>query len=173
MSAHTNGIGDVPILVKREIEARALAPVYRAIVRELGEERARAILSEAVRELAIAEGAAFADRVDGQTSMRTFIDIQDLWTADNALTHDVLTADDEHYDYKVTHCAYADMYERLGLRDLGTILSCQRDYEFIEGYDDDIVLDRSPSIMMGNDHCLFRYRLRSGDGDAESTTEAD
>ncbi|WP_022867632.1 L-2-amino-thiazoline-4-carboxylic acid hydrolase [Schaalia vaccimaxillae] len=160
-----NAIGDLPILLKREIEARALAPVYEIIKREFGQEKARSILSEAVHEHSVAEGRAFAAQAEGGVSMRTFIDIQDLWSKGGALDHDVLAASDHAYDYQVHNCAYADMYERLGLKEIGTILSCQRDYEFILGYDKDIVLERSPSIMMGNDHCLFRYRLRSEVGE--------
>lgn len=180
-SPSQQAIGDVPILLKREIEARALAPVFEILIRELGAQRARAILSEAVTAHSIAEGKAFAEREEKGASMRTFIDLQHLWTAGGALTHETLQATDDAYDYRVTHCAYADMYARLGLQDVGTILSCQRDYEFIQGYDPTIELERSASIMEGNDHCLFRYRYREGsrpalanedeDGEAHSQTE--
>ncbi len=152
------GIGDISILEKREIEAKIVAPIYEILVREIGTERAREIIKEAVTTHSIAEGRSFASLEPGGANLQTFIDIQDLWNRDGSLIHDTLEANEERYHYRVTHCEYAEMYRRLGLWEIGPLLSCQRDFEFIKGYDPQVVLDRSPSIMEGNNCCDFRYR---------------
>jgi hypothetical protein len=40
------------------------------------------------------------------------------------------------------------------------ILSCNRDYALIEGFNADIALTRTQTIMQGASHCDFRYRQR-------------
>ena len=52
------------------------------------------------------------------------------------------------------------MYRRLGLADLGPLLSCNRDGSMIEGFDPDIEFRRTQTIMQGATHCDFRYRVK-------------
>jgi hypothetical protein len=52
------------------------------------------------------------------------------------------------------------MYRRLGLTDLGPILSCGRDGAMIEGFNPDIAFQRTQTIMEDGSHCDFRYSSR-------------
>jgi hypothetical protein len=54
------------------------------------------------------------------------------------------------------------MYRRLGLADLGGLLSCSRDAALIDGFNPSIAFARTQTIMEGAPHCDFRYRKRSG-----------
>ena len=156
---------EIPILRRRRIEAGIVAPIYRVMVRELGVERAREIIREAVADDARTQGAQMAQRAretEGEANLTTFIAIQDLWKADNALETETLAAGPEEYDYDVTRCRYADMYEELGIRDIGQLLSCERDYQFPLGYDENITLERTATIMTGATRCDFRYRRVPG-----------
>lgn len=153
---------ELPILTRRRIEAQILAPVYRILVRDLGAERAREIISEAITEDARAQGARLAAREPGGANLRTFIDIQSLWKADGALETETLEATDEAYSYDVTRCRYAEMYTELGLAEIGDLLSCTRDYIFPLGYDPELTLTRTTTIMSGAARCDFRYRRRPG-----------
>jgi hypothetical protein len=58
----------------------------------------------------------------------------------------------------VTKCRYAKFYQSLGIPELGAVLSCNRDYALIEGFNADIALTRTQTIMQGASHCDFRYR---------------
>lgn len=149
---------DIPILRRRRIEAGIVAPIYRILVRDLGKERAQEIVREAVREDAREQGRRMAQREPGGANLRTFIAIQDLWKADDALQTVTHVADGERYDYDVTFCAYAEMYREMGLAEIGHLLSCERDYQFPLGYDEQISLERTTTIMEGADRCDFRYR---------------
>ena len=149
---------ELPILTRRRIEAQILAPVYRVLVRDLGTERAREIIAEAITEDARAQGARLAAREPGGANLRTFIDLQSLWKADDALETETLEATDEVYSYDVTRCRYAEMYSELGLAEIGDLLSCTRDYVFPLGYDPEITLTRTTTIMSGARRCDFRYR---------------
>lgn len=148
----------LPILQRRRIEAGIVAPIYDILTREFGVERAQEIIREAVTRDARAQGARMASAEPGGANLTTFIAIQDLWKADNALDTETLVANSEQYDYDVTRCAYAQMYKEMGLEEIGYLLSCQRDYEFPLGYDEHISLERTTTIMEGALRCDFRYR---------------
>ena len=81
---------------------------------------------------------------------------------DDALTIDVLEQDAERYDFNVTRCRYAEMYRELGIPELGAVLSCNRDFSLIEGYNKDVELTRTQTLMDGAACCDFRYRTRRG-----------
>jgi len=55
----------------------------------------------------------------------------------------------------------AEMYRRLGLADLGPLLSCSRDGEMIAGFNPEIAFERTQTLMEGASHCDFRYRRMS------------
>lgn len=150
------------ILQRRRIEANIIAPIYRIMVRELGQKQAAAIIREAIAEDARKAGARFAAAEPGGASMRTFIAIQDLWKQDDALVTDTLEESDDTYTYEVHRCAYAEMYKEMGLAEIGTLLSCVRDAEFIVGYDPSIEMTRTHTIMEGAKSCDFHYARKTG-----------
>jgi hypothetical protein len=45
----------------------------------------------------------------------------------------------------------------MGLAEIGNLLSCTRDFEFIVGYDPTIEITRTKTIMGGDSHCDFHY----------------
>ena len=152
---------EIPVLVKRRLQAQVIGPIHAEMVAVLGRETADAIIDSAVRKAAIAEGKAFAAREPGGvTSMASFIKLYDLWTADSALEVEVLEATEETYDFNVTRCRYAETYREMGLADIGHLMSCNRDGTFCQGYDPNIDLERKETIMAGAPCCTFRYRYR-------------
>jgi hypothetical protein len=153
-----DGINDVPVLLKRTLQAQVVGPIFAEMVEQLGEEKASAILDAAIRKSAIAEGKGFAARAGGKTSMADFIKLYELWTTNGALEVEVLRADDRAFDFNVTRCRYAETYKEMGLGKIGHLLSCNRDGTFCQGYDPNITLERNQTIMEGAKCCTFRYR---------------
>ncbi|MFX1676265.1 L-2-amino-thiazoline-4-carboxylic acid hydrolase [Paraburkholderia sp. A2WS-5] len=147
------------ILARRRIEAEIIKPIYEILKRDFGIERAQAVIAEAVRGAAIDAGRQFAAREPNGTSIASFVALQVLWEKDDALEVETLRADDEAYDYNVHRCAYAEMYHAMGLGEIGHLLSCARDAEFISGYDPRVELTRTSTIMQGGKRCDFRYRM--------------
>jgi hypothetical protein len=157
------------LLRQREIEARIVGPIFRAFAREIGAERARQILAGVIRELARESGCDAARRVGGN-DLAHFALAKERWRQDDALTLEVLRQDDQALDFNVTRCRFAEMYRALGLEDLGGLLSCGRDAAMIEGFNPDVELTRTQTIMEGAGHCDFRYRIRR-DENAEGAPE--
>ena len=149
------------ILERREIEAGVLGPLVRAMAAEVGEERAAEILRGVIADLARQSGAAMAREL-GETSLSAFSGCLGRWSEGGALEMTVLESNDERLDFDVTRCRYAEMYRRLGLADLGSSLSCQRDFALVEGFNPSIGLTRTQTIMQGATHCDFRFRAETG-----------
>jgi L-2-amino-thiazoline-4-carboxylic acid hydrolase len=150
--------GELGILARREIEAAIIAPIYDEMREAIGEDKAREILSRAIRRAAIEAGAEMASRAPGGADLESFKAIQHLWTKGDALSIEVLTSAPGVFDFNVTRCRYAETYRAMGLGGIGDILSCNRDGAFCEGYDPRIKLTRTQTIMGGASHCDFRYR---------------
>jgi len=152
----------ITLLQQREIEARILGPVFAAFAEELGIEKAKAILTGVVLDLARTGGCSVAQSVGGNDLAHLGNAIE-TWRKGDALTLDILRRDDEALDFNVTRCQYAEMYRRLGLADLGPILSCNRDAAMIEGFNPAIAFSRTQTLMEGAEFCNFRYRQKPHD----------
>jgi hypothetical protein len=86
-----------------------------------------------------------------------------LWTQNGALEIELLESKSDELAFNVTRCRYSEMYKDIGLDAIGDILSCNRDAEFCVGYNSDIEFQRTRTIMQGDSHCDFRYRMRKRD----------
>ncbi len=151
---------DVPVLLKRRLQAEVIGPIFAEMVAEIGEEKASAILDAAIRKAAISEGKTFAaQEPEGKPTMAGFIKLYEPWTRNGSLEIEVLEASDTRFDFNVTRCRYAETYREMGLGKVGHLLSCNRDGAFCEGYDPKLKLERKQTIMEGATCCTFRYSL--------------
>jgi hypothetical protein len=144
----------LPLLRQREIEAGVIAPLFRAFIAEVGEERAREIVGSVIRELAKQSGCAAAASGNDLAHLKQAVA---KWTEGGALELTVLRDDAEAFEFNVTRCRFAEMYARLGLAHLGGLLSCARDAAMINGFNPEIAFQRTQTIMEGAPHCDFRY----------------
>lgn len=151
-------LNDIGVLRRREIEARILAPTMEAFAAEIGRDRALEIMKGVVTQIAREQGRALADRI-GANTLAHFVKSQADWQKGDALHIEVRRVDDTTYDFDVTRCRYAEMYRALGIRELGAVLSCGRDFALGAGFNPDLKLMRSQTIMDGAPRCDFRYRL--------------
>lgn len=149
----------VTLLERREIEARIVGPLVRGFAEELGEEKALEVVRRVVAALAREAGAELARGV-GEATLTAFASCLDQWKAGGALEIDLIAQDDQRLDFNVKRCRYAELYRSLGLADLGSSLSCCRDFALVEGFNPQIQLTRTHTIMEGADHCDFRFRTR-------------
>ena len=153
----------IAMLERRRIEARILAHVYATLVESHGEEVARSTIADSVRRSAIEQGREMAEALPAGPSLQTFIDAQELWTRGGALDVRVKEQSTSRFAFDVTRCAYAQMYKDMGLGHIGHLLSCQRDGTFCEGYDPNLKLKRTQTIMQGANHCDFEYTYEPDD----------
>jgi hypothetical protein len=154
-------MSEMGILERRRLEAQLLRHVYETAKARHGEEEAKALVGEAVSKAAIEHGRGFAEELGRTPDFEDFLAILPLWTKDDALEIEVLEASAETLDFNVTRCRYSEMYKAMGLGEIGHLLSCNRDGDFCVGYNPDMELTRTRTIMKGASHCDFRYRMKS------------
>lgn len=149
---------DLPILEQRRIEANIIKPIFEEMAARLGPKEAADILKTAITRDSIAHGAAYADSEPGEATLESFHSLLPQWKQNGALEVEMLNESDTQVHYNVTRCKYAEMYSEMGLSNIGHILSCGRDGTFCTGYNPNIKLERTQTIMQGAEHCDFRYR---------------
>ena len=154
--ASVERLNAVGILTRREIEARILAPVIDALADEIGRDKVIAVVRQVVIDIARHQGQALAEAA-GDASLDSFAATLGPWTKDGAMQIDVVEQTPERFGFNVTRCRYAEMYRALGIPELGAVLSCNRDAALIEGFNPDITLTRTQTIMQGASCCDFRY----------------
>jgi hypothetical protein len=77
------------------------------------------------------------------------------------MTVKFLEETDRNLSFNVTRCGYAELYQNMGILEFGYCLSCSRDEPFIQGFNSQIRLFRTQTIMQGAPYCDFRYVLAS------------
>jgi hypothetical protein len=156
-------LNEIGVLKRREIEARIIAPLVNAFAAEFGRERVIEIARRVIVEIARQQGRALAQQAGGD-SLAHFARSKDAWVKGGALETEVLQQTDTAYDFNVTRCRYAEMYRALGIPELGSVLSCGRDFALGEGFNPGLTLTRTQTIMEGAPLCDFRYRLEPPEG---------
>jgi hypothetical protein len=151
-------LDEMSVLDRRRIEAMVLAPVFKAFAQEVGEARAREIMGEVIVRIAQEQGSALAQRM-GRNDLQAFAESKGPWLRDDSLEIEDLEQSGSVHSYNVTRCRYAEMYRELGLPELGAILSCGRDFALCGGFNPDIRLTRTQTIMSGAAFCDFRYTI--------------
>ena len=153
-----SSIDDVPLIVRREIEARILAPFVQALGERFGREEVVEILRVTIERIAREQGGQAAAACGGH-DLAAFKKLTDKWRQGGALELAVLQQNPERYEFNVTRCQFAELYARLGIPELGEVLSCNRDFHASEGFNPHLKLTRTQTIMGGAEHCDFRYKL--------------
>ncbi|MEY8828224.1 L-2-amino-thiazoline-4-carboxylic acid hydrolase [Sedimentitalea sp. XS_ASV28] len=153
-------INDIPILLRRRIEAMILKHVLDVITERSGREEGEAVIGETCSRSAIEQGEQLAQALGHAPDLGDFADIMPNWTREDALRIEMVEASETRMDFNVTRCRYSEMYREMGLGDIGHLLSCNRDGDFCIGYNPEIELTRTQTIMKGASHCDFRYRMK-------------
>jgi hypothetical protein len=149
----------IGVLTRREVEARILSPVIEALGESVGRAQVLSVVQSTIVNIARNQGADLS-KLMGNNSLQKFSETLQFWTRDDALEIEVIEESEDVLSFNVTRCRYAELYDSLGIRDIGTIFSCARDFALIEGFNPDVSLTRTQTIMEGAPFCDFRYRLK-------------
>ena len=149
----------IGVLTRRDVEARILTPVIEALGESFGREAVLSVVQSTIVKIAREQGADLSNLL-GNNSLHHFSETLQYWTRDDALKIEVIEESEDVLSFNVTRCRYAELYDNLGIRDIGTIFSCARDFALVEGFNPDVTLTRTQTIMEGAPFCDFRYRLK-------------
>jgi len=144
---------------KRAIEALAIVPVIRAVSQRIGKDEALVILKEINEQEAFQRGQDMM-KPGGQNGIEELINEVASWGEGGIWEMDVLDQTSTTYFFNVHRCPYYERYRELGIDEFGVELSCCRDEPFARGFNPQLKLVRSKTIMEGADYCDFRYYLQ-------------
>ena len=142
-------------LERRKIESGVLVPMVQAFQLAMGKEQANCVAREVICALARQDGERWAAQFG--TDLAAIHKVAALWADGGALVIEMLSHSSRHLDFNVTRCRYAELYQELGLSELGTLFHCERDFAMMDGFSNSIVLTRTQTIMGGASHCDFRF----------------
>jgi hypothetical protein len=152
-----NSSRQITTLERREIQAPLLVSLIEGFTRELGQEKALRVASAAIRADATEAGKTMAAKFGGNTTRELLQVVKQVWAAEDAIEVDILEQSDKRLSFNVNRCKYAEMYARLGVKEFGYCLSCQRDESFIMGFNPGMRLVRTRTIMQGGVNCDFQF----------------
>ena len=154
-----DNLNEIGVLKRREIEARVLMPVLEALGAKFGHDQVFETARNVIIDVARAQGKELAGRMGGDTLGHFATALED-WKKGDAYRMDVLEQTEEKFSFNVTRCRYAEMYRALGIPEVGALLSCNRDFSLVEGFNPAVKLTRTQTVMEGASHCDFRFELR-------------
>jgi hypothetical protein len=146
-------------LQRRKIEGRVLIPFVEALRGKCGENATREVVEETISKLAAADGARWAATY-GQTTASLRRVAEELWAGGGGMDIQIISESEDHLDFNVTCCRYAEFYQGLGLSEFGFRVHCNRDHAMVAGFNSELELSRSQTIMEGAPCCDFRFRKR-------------
>lgn len=150
---------EIGVIRRREVEARIVGPLVEGFSARFGREETLEVVREVIENLARQVGRDLRDNVSNG-DLTSFAAGWEPWTRGGSLEIEELERTAEAWSFNVTRCRYAELYQDLGLPELGATLSCNRDAALVEGFSDAIKLERTQTIMQGAKFCDFRYRRR-------------
>ncbi len=134
---------------------QAQIPLVRAMERELGRERAHAVVREALDTANRRAVSARGSLLDIPTLAAEFAGFGEGVRYEFETTEKTDTV----LRNRVTHCDYAEFMEQIGARDLGTLLICDSDYAMADELG--LELTRTKTCMNGDGECDFCYRVKT------------
>ena len=138
--------------------------MIQGFTEEIGSAKTIEVAKKVINKDAIESGKKLAQEYSGNTMSELTKIVKEVWAKDGAMRIQIIRENDDELFFDVTHCGYAQMYEKMGIKELGFILSCSRDFPFMEGFNPEIELRRTKTIIEGAECCDFRYKKRESSG---------
>lgn len=143
-----------PILEATKVQARAVIPIVKELEKELGKERAHAIVGRAIAANYVAwrESRGFVPDAHPRAEAADGPD----FPVEHQVVEDTATA----YGHNITGCAFADYFRSIGEPEIGALMTCNVDFPAEERLRPGWEFTRTQTRMQGAAHCDFRWRLR-------------
>ena len=151
----------IPLIAQREIEANIAVTLINRYAAAMGRPQAIAIARETIQSLAESAGRQMAVAMGSHSLADLAQVVREVWAREDALDVVFIDSPRDRLAFDVHRCRYAELYDRLGMRDMGIHLSCCRDAAFARGFNPAIQMERTRTIMEGAPSCDFRFKLRS------------
>lgn len=125
----------------------------------LGFDRTVEVLNDFSTDMGLQAGARQAQRM-GSNDFSAFVSQFRPPNFAKRLTHEVVEDTDTTFQIKVTECVWAEVFRAAGMAgELGHAAVCQMDYHTPVAFNPKIRMERTKTLMQGQDCCNHRYIL--------------
>jgi hypothetical protein len=151
--------GNLSYLLQREIQMPLLANLLRDFISEIGYDQAIAVANKTIQKDGMKAGKAMAEKYGGNDISVLLRVVGEVWAQGRALEFEVLEKTENRLRFNVTRCRYAELYDRLGIKEFGYCFSCNRDEPLVKAFNSRMKLLRTQTIMQGDKICDFQIIL--------------
>ncbi len=155
-----NNDSNPSIFIQRQIEAQLLKSVIEGLSFVYDEAEIIKNIRGSIEKIAFENGRKFK-KEQKDNSLLTYAKNWKKLAEGGSLTIDDFKLSDSKLTFRITRCQYAEFYKQLNSEKLGETLSCCRDQAFLNGFSDNIVMQRSKSILDGNPSCDFEFTYKN------------
>jgi len=144
------------ILDATRIQARIVIPIVKALEKEIGNERAHAIVGRAIAESYVGwrEKRGFVENAHPRRDDAA--DGSPAFPVDEEIVEDT----DEAYGHNIVGCAFAQYFRSIGEPEIGALMTCGVDFAAEERMRPGWEFARTQTLMEGAPHCDFRWRRK-------------
>jgi L-2-amino-thiazoline-4-carboxylic acid hydrolase len=136
-----------------KIQARIVIPIVKALERDLGKERAHAIVGQAIAN-------AYADWQGARTSVRNSHPRDDNASGAFPVETEVVDDTESAFGVNMTRCQFAEYFRHIGEPEIGALLTCGVDFVTQAKLRPEWEFARTQTLMKGAPYCDFRWRLK-------------
>jgi len=143
--------------------ARLTALLFHHFAREavetLGDEQGRALVSRAIHQLGKDRGQLIRQRVDAAGLEPTLDNMHKFYDLPIGEGWQAITEQKDNLALEtVNYCPLAEVWHELGAEDLD-MLYCDIDMAIIEGYNPEIKIRRTKSLLQADGCCVYEFTL--------------
>ncbi len=135
-----------------KIQARAVGPILKSLEAEIGEEKARKLIGDAIADA----WADFALKGVGTDNHP-----RDVGGGDFPVDSVIVTDAETEYRTKLTNCKFAEYFRSIDEPVLGALLTCNIDHAVYGRGAFGWHFERPQTQMMGADYCDFCFTKKS------------
>ncbi|MGD2153904.1 MAG: L-2-amino-thiazoline-4-carboxylic acid hydrolase [Gemmatimonadales bacterium] len=137
-------------------------PIMQGLSAQVGEEEFIEMLKQASTEAGRRGGANQARSV-ANNDLATFVmpltDPDRFWQ--HALTWEIVENSERAFEVKISECLWARTFRDAGAAEIGYAGICHGDYAWASGYNPQMRMERTKTLMQGHDCCNHRWLWES------------
>ena len=134
-----------------KIQSRVVIPIIRELEKEIGKERAHALIGRAIANAYVdyRELKGFKENSHPRVGQEF----------DNGfpIEREVIDDTEETYGYNIAYCEFAEYFCAIGEPEIGVLMTCSVDYAAEELIRPEWDFERTQTRMQGAPHCDFRW----------------
>ena len=135
-----------------KIQSRVVIPIIRELEKEIGKERAHALI-----------GRAIANAYVDYRELKGFKEnshprVEQEFDNGFPIEREVIDDTEETYGYNIAYCEFAEYFYAIGEPEIGVLMTCSVDYAAEELIRPEWDFERTQTRMQGAPHCDFRWQ---------------